>query len=141
MSFKGLSGKKSAFDSLSFSKIADDTKTPTHFHAKRISPLNFGSQFGGQLHGSIGLFSATAANSSHKSLFRKPDSRNRAFTATHATSASAFYATAADSKKSRQRLANVSALTHHSSNYSQQQASRLLNKDGSKCFNLLTAKN
>ena len=137
MSFKGLSGKKSAFDSLSFSKIADDTKTPTHFHAKRISPLNFGSQFGGNQ----GLLSATAANSSHKSLFSKPDSRNRAFTATHTTSASAFYATAADSKKSRQRFANVSAHTHHSSNYSQQQASRQLNKDGSKCFNLLTAKN
>ena len=120
VSFKGLSGKKSAFDSLFFSKIADDTKTPTHFNATRISPLNINTHLTAQTNGSHGLFSATAANSEHKMLFRNTESRNRAFTGTHTTSASAFYATAAENKKSRKRTTNLSALTQHSSNYSQQ---------------------
>ena len=43
VSFKGYSGKKSAFDNLSFSKIAEEPKAYS-FYGSRVSPINIHSQ-------------------------------------------------------------------------------------------------
>ena len=132
VSFKGMSGKKSAFDNLSFSKIADEPKTHSFF-GSRVSPINIPSQATLPAYARRELLSTTASEAIRSRLFRLPDPRPALSPAT-SCSANAFYATtAASALRGKQtnfagsaasfascgsRRANVSAVTQYSSNQS-----------------------